>query len=118
MDTEELLERARRQVDALNHTEKRLKDRIASSTGDERAIAQAGLAAFQGSVYDKLVPSRDEDGELIATTRQGNVAACHAREDAAMTYGVVVHLLGRIRELRALLWVVVGLLAYIAYRVS
>lgn len=84
----------------------------------EQAFFGAGLAAHQSAAADGLMPSRDEEGDLVYSPQQGVKAACHAREDAAAILNIQLPALKLLHQVKLLLWGCLAVLAYIAYRVS
>ncbi|WP_307505976.1 hypothetical protein [Variovorax sp. W1I1] len=84
----------------------------------ERTFFSAGLAAHQSAITDGLMPSRNEEGDLVYSPQQGMKAACHAREDAAAILNIQLPALKLLHQVRLLLCGCLAVLAYIAYRVS
>jgi len=86
--------------------------------------AELGLAsksARQSLKANGLWPSLNEDGMPVYTSEQGAKAACLAREDAAITLilqKTQLDYLHNLSGVKGLLWVCIGLLAYIAYKLS
>jgi hypothetical protein len=84
----------------------------------DRDFYGAGLSAKRSAKNDDLHPTRDQDGELKYTIQQGLKAACYAREDVSATLQIQLPILQRLDQIKSLLWVCLGLLAYLAYKVS
>jgi hypothetical protein len=105
-----------READAFR--EKKLIEATKNRNGAERDFAKALLAAHQGMVQDGLVPERTQEMETRYTTQQGLMAAAHGRQDAAATLLIQYAVLHRLDSLRQLAWVAIGLLTYIAIRVT
>lgn len=77
----------------------------------------AGLKS-RASVKDLgLWPGFDEDGNEKYTVRQGIKAACVAKEDVGGILIIQLALLKRLDLISSMLMVVIGLLAFIAYKV-
>jgi hypothetical protein len=70
------------------------------------------------------IKSSGLDGEVLPyneiryTVAQGLKAAIHGREEVAATFVLQRDILIRLDAIKALLWVAVGILAYIAYKVT
>jgi hypothetical protein len=88
------------------------------SNAADRDFAVACKLARDSAKNDGLFGVRDEWGEFHYTDHQGFKAACLGREDAAAALGALLAVLHRLDSHRRLLWVAIGLLAYIAYRLS
>lgn len=78
----------------------------------------AAQIARQSIRENGLLPDRDESGIHRYTVRQGLKAACLAREDVVATLILQLDILKRLDRNYILLWVVITLLLYVAYRVS
>ena len=99
----------------------------------------AVLASRKSANVDGIRAVLDDDGVLRLSARQGIAAACSGREDIGTVMRLQLALLQRLDRLhllerttleclpvllqigtrnRTLLWVIIWLLAYIAYRVS
>lgn len=98
--------------------EKRLIEATQNGSAAQRDFARAGLAAYQGMIQDGLVPQRSEYMEIRYTPKQGLIAAVHGRQDSAAILLIQNSILHRLDALRQLAWVAVGLLIYIAIRVT
>lgn len=84
-------------------------------------LAMASRSARNSIKENGLSPSLDDDGQYVYTQSQGDKAACHAREDAAATLilqKMQLDHLHRLSGVNGLLWICIGLLAYIAYKLS
>jgi len=85
--------------------------------GASSDTARAAFQARNNVRESDLFPSLDDDGHWVYTPEQGIKAACHAREDASATL-ILQHTqlehLHRLSGVKRLLWVCIGLLAYIA----
>lgn len=84
-------------------------------------LSNASLSARNSVKECGLWPTLDDDGQDVYTPEQGAKAACHAREDAAATLILQKTQLEHLHSLsgvKVLLWVCIGLLAYIAYKLS
>lgn len=87
--------------------------------GSMADLAKAALSARDSIKSSGLWPTLDDDGQDVYTPEQGAKAACHAREDAAATLILQKTQLDHLHSLsgvKGLLWVCIGLLAYIAYK--
>lgn len=84
-------------------------------------LADASLSARNSIKESGMWPTVDENGQEVYTLEQGAKAACHAREDAATTLILqktqLDHLYG-LSGVKRLLWVCIGLLTYIAYKLA
>lgn len=78
----------------------------------------AAQIARQSVRQNGLLPDCDESGSYRYTVRQGLKAACQAREDIVATLMLQLDILKRLDRNYILLWVVIALLLYVAYRVS
>ncbi|RYG39291.1 MAG: hypothetical protein EON93_00180 [Burkholderiales bacterium] len=78
----------------------------------------AVLASYRTSKGEELLPVRNAEGELSWTTQQGVKAACYARQDASATLLLQLTQLSWLNSLRLLAWIVIAILAYIAYQVT
>lgn len=89
--------------------------------GASADIARAAFQARSNVRESDLFPNVDDDGRWVYTQEQGIKAACHAREDASATL-ILQHTqlehLHRLAGVKKLLWVCIGLLAYIASKLS
>jgi hypothetical protein len=84
----------------------------------DRDFFGAAQLARRSTKLDELLPIRNEYGDFEYTQQQAFKAACHGREDAAATLQLQRALLVRLDRNRTLLWLAIGLLAFIAYRLS
>lgn len=97
--------------------EKQMEDAKKSSAADRDFFSAAQVARYSVK-QDGLLPTRNEDGEAEYTAQQGFMAACQAREDVIAIANIQRSLLLRLDRNRNLLWGVICLLTYIAYRLS
>ena len=97
--------------------EKEMEDAKKSSSAD-RAFFTAAQSARRSAIQNDILPARTQDGDFEYTLQQGLRAACHAREDVTATLILQRDLLRRLDRNRNLLWAVVALLLYVAYRLS
>ncbi len=111
------IESARRFQDARQRKIADLEN-AAKKGGPIGEISRAALTAYLSGSVEGLDPMPNEDGEWIYRTQQGLKAACWAREDAAATFNVQLAVLRRLEGLRWLAWTGLGLLAYIAFRMT
>ena len=84
-------------------------------------FAEAARFAKNGAREDGLFPDLDDHGHEVYTPEQGAKAACYAREEVAAVLVLQKTQLDHLHNLsgvKGLLWVCVGLLAYIAYKLS
>ncbi len=65
-----------------------------------------------------LLPTIDEQGNHVYGDRQGNKAACQAREDVAVIAAVQLAIIRRLDRNRNYLAVIVAMLAYIAFEMK
>ena len=82
-------------------------------------LAKAAKFAKDGVREQGLFPEGDDDGQGVYTPEQGAKAACYAREDVAAVLVLQKEQLDHLHGLsgvKGLLWVCIGLLAYIAYK--
>ena len=89
--------------------------------GVSAEMGRAAFSARQNLRESDLFPNLNEVGEWVYSPEQGIKAACHAREDAASTLilqKTQLDHLHRLSGVKALLWVCIGLLTYIAYKLS
>lgn len=98
-------------------TKKRLEESAKGSCAD-RDYFSAALTAKRSAESDGLFGVPDEEGMPKFTVQQGLKAACYGREDAAATLIIQYAILKRLDYTKHLLWLVIFLLAYIAYRLS
>ena len=84
----------------------------------DRAFYEAARQAKEGVKTYGLLPAEVAPGEFKYSVQQGLKAACFAREDAASILLIQPAILRRLDALKRLAWVAIGLLAYIAYRLS
>lgn len=107
------------QIDKENEEfcERQMQEAKKKSTAD-RDFFEAALSARRSMKQDDLFPSRDENGELRYTVRQGLKAACYAREDVAVAATIQRSILVRLDSIKSLLWLCAAMLAYIAIRIS
>jgi hypothetical protein len=103
--------------DADRYNEQRKRD-LAKRGGVQGEFFKACLAAYEGSKEEKLVPTRNTDGDFAWTVSQGSKAACFAREDAAASLMLQMFVLNRLNGLRRIAWLGIALLLYIAYQVT
>lgn len=107
------------QIDAENEKfSKRLNEDSIKAGGPMKEVTLAVLAAKQSAKEDGLLPIRDEFGEWKYSADQGAMASCFAREDAAATLILQKTQLEHLHVIKALLWGCIGVLGYIAYKVS
>ena len=97
--------------------ERQMEEAKKKSAAD-RDFFEAALSARRSMKQDDLFPSRDKNGELRYTVRQGLKAACYAREDVAVTAPIQRSILVRLDSIKSLLWLCAAMLAYIAIRIS
>ena len=90
--------------------------RTADAVGREVGVAIE--LARQGLVGNELIAAAVIDGRAEHSLQQGIRAACLAREDSAATLILLPSIFRRLDRNHRLIWVAIGLLAYIAYRVS
>ena len=88
--------------------------------GAAAEMGRAAMRARNGSRADGLLATFNGEGETGYgyTPAQVAKAACHAREDVAMLVFLQEVQLKHLHKLSGLLWVCIGLLAYIAYKLS
>jgi hypothetical protein len=89
--------------------------------GSAADFAKAGKFAKDGAREQGLFPSLDDDGQDVYTPEQGIQAACHAREDVIAILVLQKEQLDHLHHLagvKGMLWICIGLLAYIAYKLS
>ena len=108
-----------KQIDKENEEfcEQQMEEAKKRSAAD-RDFFEAALSARRSMKQDGLFPSRNENGELRYTVRQGLKAACYSREDVAVTATIQRSILVRLGSIKSLLWVCTAILAYIAIRIS
>ena len=97
--------------------ERQMEQAKAKNSAD-RDYFGAAQVAKRGSKADDLMPYRDEHGEFRYTVQQGLKASCHAREDVCAILVIQQSVLARLDRNRNLLWVAIGLLLYLAVRLS
>jgi hypothetical protein len=88
------------------------------SSPADRDFFTAGQKARHSVKENGLLPARNEDGEFEYIAQQGFKAACHAREDVVAILHIQRAVLSRLDRNRGLLWIVILLLIYIAYRLT
>lgn len=91
------------------------KEESIKAGGVMREVALAAASARESIKSDGLLPTRGEHLKWIYTPQQGYMAACFAREDAAITLTLQKTQLDYLHSIKWLLWCCVCLLAYIAY---
>lgn len=96
----------------------RQMEKAKTKNGASRDFFGAAQMAKRGSKQDDLMPYRDENGELRYTVEQGLKAACHAREEVCAILILQQSVLVRLDRNRNLLWAAIGLLLYLAFRLS
>ncbi|MEQ1837786.1 MAG: hypothetical protein ABL858_05540 [Candidatus Nitrotoga sp.] len=108
---------AQEKLDAENkEIARREYERAINTGGFTREIAVAAKMAKEGMKSDGLSATRDEYGEWTYTAKQGAMAACYAREDAAATLILQATQLKHLHDIKILLYGCICLLAYIAYK--
>ncbi|AIF46123.1 hypothetical protein HY57_02065 [Dyella japonica A8] len=85
--------------------------------GADKDFFESVLFARRQAQADGDMPSRTQYGELKYSRDQIARAAAHGREDIAAVLAIQLKVLKRLSSLRALAWLAIALLAYIAYRV-
>lgn len=83
-----------------------------------RDFFEATERARRGARDGGFFPHRDAEGDLVYSETQARAAACQSREDVAASMHIQLHLLQRLDRNRTLMWIAIGLLTYIAFRVS
>ena len=91
---------------------------VKKGSAAKRDFFSAAQLARRNAKEDGILPIRNEDGEFQYTTQQGLKAACHSREDISATLTIQLAVLQRLDRNRNLLWVVIVLLSYVAYRLT
>jgi hypothetical protein len=86
--------------------------------GVDADMGRAAMFAKNGSRADGLLPTATGEGLDGYTPEQVAKAACHAREDVAMLVFLQRVQLKHLHKISSLLWVCIGLLSYIAYKLS
>lgn len=112
------IEKSRKLAD--EYWEKTIADQIKKG-GVGADFAEAARFAKNGARENGLFPDLDDHGNDVYTPEQGAKAACYAREDVAAVLALQRTQLDHLHALsgvKGLLWVCVGLLAYIAYKLS
>jgi len=84
----------------------------------DRDFFNAAHMARKSTEENGLLPMNYKDGEYLFTIQQGLKGAVWSREDSAATLFVQRAILQRLDQHRLLLWVVIAILAYIAFRIS
>jgi hypothetical protein len=97
--------------------EKRM-DKAKHTSAAARVFFSAGQEARRQAKENGFLPARDNHGELRYTIQQGLKAACHAREDISANLQIQFAILQRLDRNRNLLFVIIILLAYVAFRLS
>jgi hypothetical protein len=97
--------------------EKRLTEAKKNSSAAKVFFNAVELARRQAK-DNGILPIHDQHGEFKYNVKQGLKAACHAREDISATLQIQYAVLQRLDRNRNLLWVVIALLAYLAYRIT
>lgn len=113
------MEKSWKEIDAEtdSHFQKQMEEGKRRSSADHDFFDAAQRARAQVT-SDELLPARTETGELKYRVSQGLKAACHTREDViALTY-IQRSQLVRLSRIQTLLYACVGLLLYIAFRVT
>lgn len=103
------------EADGLFH---RQMEEAKKASAADRDFFSAAQAARLSVTDDDLLPRRDQYGEPRYTAKQAMRAACHTREDVIALVRVEHAVLRRLDRIKALLWVAVGLLIYIAYKLT
>ena len=101
------------EVDFLKRTNEAMKNSAA-----HRVFFSATKEARYQARDNGILPGRNEDGDYWYEVQQGLKAACHGREDISATLQIQLAVLQRLDRNRNILWVVIILLAYVAYRLS
>ncbi|WP_174909511.1 hypothetical protein [Burkholderia diffusa] len=83
-----------------------------------KLVSTAAKLAANFAQSDGLHPVVDDNGELRYRIQQGLRAACVGREDAAATLILMQTVLDNQRAIKRLLWAGLGVLLWIAYRLS
>lgn len=114
------MEKSWAQVDEENERffERSMTEAARNGSSADREFFEAGLAARRSVKEDGLMARRTENGDLRYSVQQGLRAACFAREDVAGSLILQRAILHRLDGLRKLAWLALGVLVYIAYRVS
>jgi hypothetical protein len=84
----------------------------------ERSFAEATEFAYNQVKSDGLEGEARPHYEIRYTVAQGLKAAIHGREDGIATLVLQRDILSRLDSLKSLLWVVIALLGFIAYKVA
>lgn len=86
-----------------------------TGSGAERDFYRAAWVARTWMKTDSLIPRRDESGVPHASYRQARLAACYAREDAAITVQLQLRILRRLDRNRNYLAVAIALLCVVIF---
>lgn len=84
----------------------------------ERSFAEAAAFAKQQIQSDGLVGEIRPYYEIRYTVAQGLKAAIHGREDGIAALVLQRDILLRLDGIKVLLWIAIGILAFIAYKVA
>ena len=83
-----------------------------------RDFYSAAEFARRSAELDQLLPATNQNGDYVYSPQQAFKAACHAREDVTAILVIQRAQLDRLDRNRSLLWIAIGLAAYIAYQVT
>lgn len=101
------------------HQEQMYAETMKKGSYGAKLLAQAARNASNWAENDGLHPTLDvENRDRKYTVKQGLRAACVTREDAAATLVLTSTVLDNQLGIKRLLYVVIALLAYIAYKLS
>lgn len=96
----------------------KLMGKAKKTSAAAKVFFSAGQEARRQAKEHGILPVRDEHGEYRYTIQQGLKAACHAREDISGTLQIQFAILQRLDRNRNLLFVIIILLGYVAYRLT
>jgi hypothetical protein len=84
----------------------------------KRDFYEAAIFAKKEAKNNGFFPLHDKHGGFRYSIQQGLMAACHSREDITAISVIQLKLLERLDSIYGLLWTLVLLTGYIAYRLT
>jgi hypothetical protein len=105
--------------DAAARSEQHYAETMKNGAYVQKLIAKAAKQAANNAINDGIRPVLDVPGRAFKyEVQQGLRAACVGREDAAATLMLMSPVLETLQTIKRLIWVILAVLIYIAYRVS